>query len=136
MNDWRAPSLDPPKDRDFATSIGPWIETDYDPEFDFAAAREVAARNTRLRAGDLLVAPPFAVGVGEATVPGLGTLVRSARQQRDEGREDRGGRRNRRRAREPEVAQRRESAIDVCAPKYVLPACVAVEIWSITFHVA
>ena len=75
LNDWRAPSLDPPKDRDFATSIGPWIETDFDPEFDFAAAREHAARNTRLRAGDVLAAPPFAVGVGEATVPGLGTLV-------------------------------------------------------------
>ena len=74
VNDWRAPSLDPPKDRDFATSIGPWIETDYEPEFDFAHAREVAARNTRLRAGDLLVAPPFAAGVPEATVAALGTL--------------------------------------------------------------
>jgi hypothetical protein len=74
VNDWRLPSLLPPKDRDFATTIGPWIETDYVPEFDFAAAREVAARNTRLRAGDLLVAPPFVVGVAEATVPRLGTL--------------------------------------------------------------
>ena len=36
---------------------------------------EPAARNTRLRAGDVLAAPPFAVGVGEASVPGLGTLV-------------------------------------------------------------
>lgn len=76
VNDWRAPSLDPPKDRDFATSIGPWVETDYRPYgFDFARAREIAARNTRLRAGDLLVAPPFATGVAEARVPGLGTLV-------------------------------------------------------------
>jgi hypothetical protein len=75
VNDWRAPTLPPPKDRDFATSIGPWIETDYAPEFDFAAARGLAARNTRLRPGDLLVAPPFAVGAGEATVPGLGTLA-------------------------------------------------------------
>jgi hypothetical protein len=74
VNDWRAPSLAPPKDRDFATSVGPWIETDYVPEFDFEHAREVAVRNTRLRAGDLLVAPPFAVAVAEATVPGLGTL--------------------------------------------------------------
>jgi hypothetical protein len=75
VNDWRAPSLDPPKGRDFATSIGPWVATGYMPEeFDFEHAREVAARNTRLRAGDLLVAPPFAVGVREATVPGLGTL--------------------------------------------------------------
>jgi hypothetical protein len=74
-NGWRAPSLVPPKDRDFATSIGPWIETDYVPDFDFELAREVAARNTRLRAGDLLVAPPFAVGDGEVTVRGLGTLA-------------------------------------------------------------
>jgi hypothetical protein len=75
VNDWRAPALAPPKDRDFALSIGPWIDTDYTPDvFDFARAREAAGRNTKLRAGDLLVAPPFAVGVPEATVPGLGTL--------------------------------------------------------------
>jgi hypothetical protein len=73
-NDWRAPSLQRPKDRDFATTIGPWVETDFSPEFDFASAREIAARNTRLRAGDLLVAPPFATGVPEASVAGLGTL--------------------------------------------------------------
>ena len=74
VNDWQAPSLDAPKDRDFATTVGPWIETDYEPEFDFAAAREGAARNTRLRAGDLLVAPPFATGVAEARDPALGVL--------------------------------------------------------------
>jgi hypothetical protein len=74
VNDWRAPSLDPPKDRDFATSVGPWIETDYGPDFDFEHGREIAARNTRLRAGDLLVAPPFAACVAEATLPELGTL--------------------------------------------------------------
>jgi hypothetical protein len=75
VNDWRAPGLAPPKDRDFGTSIGPWIDTDHAPtEFDFAAARETAARNTKLRAGDLLVAPPFAVGTPDATVPGLGAL--------------------------------------------------------------
>lgn len=74
VNDWRAPTLDPPKDRDFATSIGPWIETDYEPEFEFEPAREIAARNTVLRAGDLLVAPPFATGTDAATVPGLGVL--------------------------------------------------------------
>jgi hypothetical protein len=80
LNDWHAPSLAPPKDADFGLTVGPWIETDSAgwtagvPSFDFAAATEVAARNTRLRAGDLLVAPPFAAGVGEATVAGLGTL--------------------------------------------------------------
>src|SRR5215212_4999435 len=31
VNDWRAPSLEPPKDRDFATTIGPWLETDFEP---------------------------------------------------------------------------------------------------------
>jgi hypothetical protein len=75
LNDWRAPSLDPPKDRDFATSVGPWVDTGYvSKEFGFEHALEIAARNTRLRAGDLLVAPPFAVDVPEATAPGLGTL--------------------------------------------------------------
>jgi hypothetical protein len=74
VNDWRVPSLSPPKDRDFATSIGPWIETDYEPEFDFVAAREAAARNTWLRAGDVLVSPPIAVAVPDVSVPGLGTL--------------------------------------------------------------
>jgi hypothetical protein len=74
VNDWRAPSLAPPKDRDFATTIGPWIDTDHVPEFDFGSAREIAARHTRLRAGDLLVAPPFRIAVDEATAPGLGTL--------------------------------------------------------------
>jgi hypothetical protein len=75
VNDWRAPSLGQPKDRDFATSVGPWVDTGYaSGEFGFEQAREIAARNTRLRAGDLLVAPPFAVGVPEATVPGLGRL--------------------------------------------------------------
>jgi len=78
VNDWQAPSLPPPKDRDFAASIGPWIETDFSPDFDFDGAREAAARNTRLRAGDLLVAPPFATGVPEAGVAGLGALSSSA----------------------------------------------------------
>jgi len=74
VNDWHAPSLAAPKDADFAISVGPWIATDHEPEFDFEASKEIAARNTRLRAGDLLVAPPFATAVGEATVAGLGTL--------------------------------------------------------------
>jgi hypothetical protein len=82
VNDWRAPSLQPPKDRDFAISIGPWVETEYEPEFDFEAARALAARNTHLRSGDILVAPPLAVGGGGATVGALGTLL--AREQRDQ----------------------------------------------------
>jgi hypothetical protein len=74
VNDWCVPSLRPPKDRDFATTLGPWIETEFLPEFDFASARALAARDTHLRAGDVLVAPPFATGGGEATMDGLGTL--------------------------------------------------------------
>ncbi len=75
VNDWRVPSLAPPKDRDFATTIGPWIETDYvDTTFRWEHARAFAAENTHLRPGDLLVAPPFAVDVDEARIPGLGTL--------------------------------------------------------------
>src|SRR5712691_9024261 len=75
VNDWRVPSLQPPKDRDFATSIGPWIVTDHDDAgFRWEHARALAAESTHLRPGDLLVAPPFAIGVAEATVPGLGTL--------------------------------------------------------------
>jgi hypothetical protein len=75
VNHWRAPSLEPPKDRDFATSVGPWIVTDYvDESFPWDDVRAHALLNTRLRPGDLLVAPPFAVGVPEAEVPGLGAL--------------------------------------------------------------
>jgi hypothetical protein len=74
LNDWCAPSLPPPKDRDFATSIGPWIETEFTPEFDFEAARALAALDTHLRSGDILAAPPFPGGDGEVSVPGLGSL--------------------------------------------------------------
>ncbi len=75
VNDWCVTSLPPPKDRDFATSVGPWIVTDHeDAGFRWEHARALAAESTHLRPGDLLVAPPFAVGVPEATVPGLGTL--------------------------------------------------------------
>ncbi len=77
VNDWRVPLLTPPKDRDFATSIGPWIVTDYeDRDFRWEHARAYAAENTRLRPGDLLVAPPFDVGsdVTQCAVEGLGTL--------------------------------------------------------------
>jgi hypothetical protein len=75
VNDWRAPSLPPPKDRDFATTIGPWVETDLgDTSFAWEDARAFAAANTALRAGDVLVAPPFAVGGAEASFEGLGTL--------------------------------------------------------------
>jgi hypothetical protein len=77
----RAPSLAPPKDRDFAIVLGPWFTTVDEasdepaltvavdgtsvggsiPRFDWEAARALAGENTRLRVGDLLVAPPAIV---------------------------------------------------------------------------
>ena len=73
----RATALVPPKDRDFAIVLGPWFTTmDEAPErptvrvtgdpvtgdpaasaFDWEGARLYAAENTRLRVGDLLLAP-------------------------------------------------------------------------------
>lgn len=96
----RAPALAPPKDRDFAIVLGPWFTTtDEVPDaptvrvtgdgvtaeggaggFDWETARRFAAENTRLRVGDLLVAPA-AVAVEVPTagplsvdVDGLGML--------------------------------------------------------------
>ena len=55
LNDWNARDLGTGKDTDFATSIGPWIVTDHeDAGFRWERAREFAARNTRLRPGDIL----------------------------------------------------------------------------------
>ena len=96
----RAPALEPPKDRDFAIALGPWFTTiDEAPEaptlqvtgegvaaeggagtFDWEAARRFAAANTRLRVGDLLVAPAAATvevppaGAVSIDVEALGTL--------------------------------------------------------------
>ena len=73
----RAPAFAPPKDRDFAIVLGPWFTTlDETPgaialrvtrggatsaaaadSFDWEAARHFAGKNTRLRVGDLLLAP-------------------------------------------------------------------------------
>ena len=77
----RAPALAAPKDRDFAIVLGPWFTTaDEAPAapavkvtvddvahqsevaaFDWEAARKLAVENTRLRVGDLLVAPAATV---------------------------------------------------------------------------
>jgi hypothetical protein len=57
--EWIAPELAAPKDRDFALLLGPVVETTPFDGFDWEAARELAAANTRLRPGDLLVAPPL-----------------------------------------------------------------------------
>jgi hypothetical protein len=55
--EWRAPELAAPKDRDFALLMGPTVETELEDGFDWAAARSLAAENTRLRPGDLLAGP-------------------------------------------------------------------------------
>jgi hypothetical protein len=55
--EWRAPELGAPKDRDFALLLGPAVETELADGFDWEAARELAASNTRLRPGDLLAGP-------------------------------------------------------------------------------
>lgn len=55
--EWRAPDLPSPKDRDFALLLGPVVDTAYEDVFDWDAARALAARNTRLRPGDLLAGP-------------------------------------------------------------------------------
>jgi hypothetical protein len=60
IDEWRAPELAPPKDRDFAVGVGPVVVTRDELQpggFEWEAARELAARNTVLRSGDLLVAP-------------------------------------------------------------------------------
>ena len=59
--EWRAPELPHPKDRDFALLLGPVADTAYEDGFDWDAARALAARNTRLRPGDLLAGPTLEV---------------------------------------------------------------------------
>jgi hypothetical protein len=80
MGELRAAGLDPPKDRDFALFLGPWVETDPAPDgFDWDGAVRAAGANTHLRPGDLVAAPAVrraALGAGafELAVDGLGTL--------------------------------------------------------------
>ena len=81
LAEWRDPALEPPKDRDFALGLGPFVVTrdeldpagleaivrvDGDeraggrfPELDWAAARDLAAAGTRLHPGDLVAGPPL-----------------------------------------------------------------------------
>lgn len=81
LGELRAVALAPPKDRDFALFLGPWVETDLpgSSEFDWDEALDRAAANTQLRAGDLVAAPPaqrteLDTGPFELAVEGLGTL--------------------------------------------------------------
>jgi hypothetical protein len=94
----RAPALAPPKDRDFGIVLGPWFTTldEARPtpsvrvtsdgttvdataaDFDWEAAKRFAASNTRLRVGDVLLAPAQStadVSPGEAVVD-MGALGR------------------------------------------------------------
>jgi hypothetical protein len=81
LGELRAAGLDPPKDRDFALFLGPWVETEseHDPvEWDALLAH--AAANTQLRAGDVVAAPSvrtaeLAAGPFELAADGLGVLT-------------------------------------------------------------
>ena len=62
LAEWRAPSLRPPKDRDFALGLGPVVvTTDECPVdahgFDWTAALALAASGTVLYPGDILAGP-------------------------------------------------------------------------------
>jgi hypothetical protein len=97
--EWRDPTQTAPKDRDFALGLGPVVVTadDLDPDtvtvtvrfdgkeqgveldgFDWSRARDLAARGTHLRPGDLLVSPPLAsVPIAESVeiaAPPIGVL--------------------------------------------------------------
>ena len=101
--DWRDPARAAPKDRDFALGLGPVVVTPDEldtaglevivrvdeseraratsNEFDWRAARDLAAKGTRLYPGDLLVGPALAAVHGispgsfvELEVPGIGVL--------------------------------------------------------------
>jgi hypothetical protein len=81
LAEWRDPALEPPKDRDFALGLGPYVVTldeldpvgleavvrvDGDectreafPALDWGVARDLAAAGTRLHPGDLVAGPPL-----------------------------------------------------------------------------
>ena len=101
--DWRRPGSSPPKDRDFALGLGPVVvtpdELDLDgleavvrvdgenrlrgrfEDFDWTAARDLAAEGTILRPGDLLAGPALGTvdslelgGSVELDAEGIGVL--------------------------------------------------------------
>jgi hypothetical protein len=101
--EWRRSGPAPPKDRDFALGLGPVVVTPDeldsvevrvrvdgserlrgDAGFDWDAARDLAARDTRLHPGDVLAAPAHGeVAVGGSTVEveltGIGVLPATVR---------------------------------------------------------
>ena len=91
LAEWRAPGVEPPKDRDFALGLGPVVVTPDEPgaiearhafpAFDWAAAIETAAARTVLYPGDIVAGPssdPLEdLGAGAAVtieVDGIGVL--------------------------------------------------------------
>jgi hypothetical protein len=107
LAEWRAPTLLPPKDRDFALGTGPVVVTldaaAHDPEavvrvsgaerlrgrfddFDWAAAHDLAGDGASLLPGDLVVGPELGVvdalepeDAVEIEVEGIGTLRHTLR---------------------------------------------------------
>jgi hypothetical protein len=104
LAEWRTLDGEPPKDRDFALGLGPFVVTSdeivdgielavrVDDEerlrvrvdgFDWRAARDLAAAGTRLHPGDLLGGPPLAtveVASGERVeldAPPIGVLAQA-----------------------------------------------------------
>jgi hypothetical protein len=93
--EWRSPDADPPKDRDFALGLGPFVVTpDEAPDapagsvrvfddvvldgssaasFAWRTARDFAAADTVLKPGDILAGP--ALGVVETIEPGTAIHV-------------------------------------------------------------
>ena len=67
LAEWRAPGVEPPKDRDFALGLGPVVVTPEEPgahdarhaftAFDWAAAIESATARTVLYPGDIVAGP-------------------------------------------------------------------------------
>lgn len=85
LADWRAPGLEPPKDRDFALGLGPVVVTADDfadaSGFDWPAAAALAAAGTALYPGDILGGPALEsrgrLAPGESValeIDGIGTL--------------------------------------------------------------
>ena len=84
LAEWRDPSREPPKDRDFALGLGPVVVTPDafadDAGFDWDAATDLAAAGTHLYPGDLLAGPvrdERGVGAGQSVlleVDGIGIL--------------------------------------------------------------
>lgn len=91
LAEWRAPGVEPPKDRDFALGLGPVVVTPGEPgafearhalpQLDWAAAIERAAAGTVLYPGDIVAGPPsdpfedLGAGAGISIgVDGIGVL--------------------------------------------------------------